>query len=98
MNLVKDYYIVLADVKDPERPTHWDRTILDGKLCVFLHEIMTGEHFFFCANYGTEDYPDWHTITTSRVQSFNVDGDGEKVNSVTVETKNTIYHFTRLEI
>ena len=46
MNLVKDYYIVTVDVKDPERPTHWDRTILDGKLCVFLHEIMTGEHFF----------------------------------------------------
>ena len=77
MNLIKDYYIVTVEIKDPDRPTHWDRTILDGKLCVFLH---------------------WHTIATTRVESFNVDGNGEEVNSVTVETKNTIYHFTRLEI
>lgn len=97
MNLVKDYYTLRVEIKDPDRPTHWDRRILDDTICVFVQEIATGECFHFCSNYGTEDYPDWHMIRTSRVQSFNVNCVEENVVCVDVETEHSIYHFVKLE-
>ena len=97
MKMVENYYEVTAQVKDPDRPTHWDRTILNGATCVFLHEVVIGENFYFCANYGNEYAQDWHTIRTTKVLSFNVNVENEKIVSVEVETKNTIYRFERVE-